>query len=291
MARGPNGAVLVTGASTGIGRATALELVRRGHRVFAGVRKRADGEALKEAAEGELVPVNLDVAKERSIAAARRKVQRAVGGDGLQALVNNAGVADAGPIEHVPVEDFRSVIEVNLVGQYAVTQAFLPLIRRGAGRVVFLSSIGGLVASPFMAAYSASKFGVEALADSLRREVRPWGIDVVVVEPGSIATPIWERGARTVDSRKPSREATRMYGKQVEAMREGLIATGESGIEPDRVAKVIVRALRARRPRTRYLVGADAKWGRRLSRITSDRLFDRMIRRSYALPDDAPPAR
>lgn len=285
------GAVLVTGASTGIGRATALELARRGHGVFAGVRKRADGESLRRDVEGGLVPVNLDVTKEGSIANARRKVQRAVGGDGLAALINNAGVGDAGPIEHVPVEDFRKVIEVNLIGQYAVTQAFLPLIRRGGGRVVFVSSIGGLVASPFMSAYSASKFGVEALADSLRREVRPWGIDVVVIEPGSIATPIWERGASTFDARKPARDQKRMYGKQLEAMRAGLIATGEAGIEPEKVAKVIARALRARRPRTRYLVGPDAKIGRRMKGIATDRVLDRLVRRNYELPDEAPPAR
>lgn len=291
MARGDKGAVVITGASTGIGRATALELARRGHRVFAGVRKGADGESLRKDAEGELTPVSIDVTKGSSIASARRKVQRAVGGDGLAALVNNAGVGDAGPIEHLPVEDFRNVIEVNLVGQYAVTQAFLPLIRRGGGRVVFVSSIGGLVASPFMSAYSASKFGVEALADSLRREVRPWGIDVVVVEPGSIATPIWERGAERFDARKPSREQTRLYGRQLEAMRAGIIATGERGIEPDRVAKVIARAVRARRPRTRYLVGLDAKVGRRMKAIATDRVLDRLVRRNYDLPDEAPSAR
>ena len=289
MAGRDNGAVLVTGASTGIGRATALEFARGGHRVFAGVRKRADGESLQADAEGELVPVMIDVTKERSIAAAKRKVQRAAGGDGLAALVNNAGVGDAGPVETLPVEEFRNVIEVNLVGQYAATQAFLPLIRRGGGRVVFVSSIGGLVASPFMSAYSASKFGVEALADSLRREVRPWGIDVIVIEPGSIATPIWERGAERFDARKPSREQTRLYGDQLEAMRAGIIATGERGIPPERVARTIARAIGARRPKTRYLVGLDAKMGRRIKGLVSDRRLDRLLRSRYDLPDEAPP--
>jgi NAD(P)-dependent dehydrogenase (short-subunit alcohol dehydrogenase family) len=180
------------------------------------------------------------------------------------------------------------VIEVNLIGQYAVTQAFLPLIRRGEGRVVFVSSIGGLVATPFLSAYSASKFGVEALADSLRREVRPWGIDVVVIEPGSIATPIWERGAERFDARKPPREQTRLYGDQLEAMRAESMATAERGIPPDRVAKTIARAIGARRPKTRYLVGRDAKMGRRIKSLVSDRRLDRLLRRRYKLPDEPP---
>ena len=292
MARKERGAVVITGASTGIGRATALELERRGHRVFAGVRRRADADSLVQASAGDgLVPITLDVTKDRSIAAARRKVQRAVGKRGLAAVVNNAGIGIAGAIEHLPVSEFRRVIEINLTGQYAVTQAFLPLIRRGGGRVLFVGSIGGRVASPFMSAYSASKFGIEGMADSLRRELNPWGIHVVVVEPGSIATPIWGKGAEVYDARRPSSEERRLYGKQLEAMREAIMETAERGIEPEAVAKVIARAIRRRRPRTRYLVGTDARAGRAMSRLVSDRTLDRLLRRRLKLPDEAPPAR
>ena len=197
------GAVVVTGASTGIGRATALHLDEQGYKVFAGVRKQADADSLEKEGSERLTPVTIDVAEQRSIDG------RAQGGPatpsarrGLAGLVNNAGIADAGPVEHLPVDEFQKVIDVNLVGQYAVTQAFLPLLRRGDGTIVFITSIGGRVASPFFSPYNAAKFGLEGMADSLRRELKPWkGMDVVVVEPGSIATPIWEKGERQLRGR------------------------------------------------------------------------------------------
>ena len=192
------GAVVVTGASSGIGRATALHLDRQGYKVFAGVRKQADAESLEKEGSERLTPVTIDVAEQDSIEAAHMEVQDAVADRGLAGLVNNAGIATAGPVEHLPVDEFQKVIDVNLVGQYAVTQAFLPLLRRGDGTIVFITSIGGRVASPFFSPYNAAKFGLEGMADSLRRELKPWkGMDVVVVEPGSIATPIWEKGTTT----------------------------------------------------------------------------------------------
>ena len=293
MARNEKGAVLVTGASTGIGRATALHLVGRGHTVFAGVRKKPDAERLRSEGSERLVPVMLDVTKPRSISAARAKVQRAVGRAGLAGLVNNAGVASAGPVEHLPVEEFRRVLETNLVGQYAVTQAFLPLIRRARGTIVFISSIGGKLATPFLSPYSASKFGLEALADSLRREVKPWGIGVVVVEPGSISTPIWDRGVDNFERNLPAmgREAKRLYGEQMNSMRAAVIETAERGIEPEAVARVVARAIRRRRPRTRYLVGVDAKLMRRIAAGLGDRTLDRVVRRRMRLPDEAPKGR
>lgn len=292
MARDSKGAVLVTGASTGIGRATAVRLERNGFTVFAGVRKKADAESLEaEAAHGRIKPVTLDVVKPRSVSAAREKVQRAVGKAGLAGLVNNAGIANAGPVEHLPVSEFERVLEVNLTGQYAVTQAFLPLIRRGAGTIVFITSIGGLIATPFMSPYHAAKFGLEGLADSLRRELKPWDIDVVVVEPGSIATPIWDKGTDAFDRTEFGTEAKRLYGKQMDAMRNVIVETAERGVEPERVAKVIERAIRARSPRARYIVGTDAKVMRRVSRLVGDKNFDRLMRRSMKLPDEAPKAR
>jgi NAD(P)-dependent dehydrogenase (short-subunit alcohol dehydrogenase family) len=180
------GAVLVTGASSGIGEATASHLASLGFRVFAGVRKDEDAERLRE----RVTPVKLDVVDEESIATARREVEEAAP-DGLAGLVNNAGVSVSGPVEFIPLEELRRQLEVNVIGQVAVTQAFLPAIRRARGRIVNVSSVGGRVALPLMSPYNASKFALEAVSDSLRREVRQFGVHVAVVEPGAIRTRIW----------------------------------------------------------------------------------------------------
>ena len=293
MARKEKGAVLVTGASSGIGRATALHLAEKGYRVFAGVRKQKDADSLEAEASGDLTPVKLDVAKAADIEAAEKKVRRAVGKEGLYGLVNNAGIGDGGPVEFVPIEDFKRVIDVNLTGQVAMTQAFLPLIRRATGRIVFITSIGGKIATPFMSPYHASKFGLEAVADSLRREVKPWGIEVIVIEPGNIATEIWQKGAESADVQRQNApaEAQRLYGAQIDRFEEVLKEADTRGIEPVKVGKVIRRALEARRPRTRYLVGSDAKVARNIERALPNRVFDRVIRGRLKLPDDAPPGR
>ena len=201
MAANASGAVVVTGASTGIGRATALYLDAKGYLVFPGVRKEADAEGLRQQGSDRLAPVMIDVTDEKSIASAREQVAEAVGERGLAGLVNNAGVGGGGPIEFIPLDELRSTLEVNLIGQVAVTQAFLPLIRRRKGTIVFIASIGGRVASPFMSPYNTSKFGIEALGESLRHELAPWGIDVAVVEPGSIDTEIWSKGDEAVRER------------------------------------------------------------------------------------------
>ena len=293
MAGSKSGAVLVTGASTGIGRATALHLAEKGYRVFAGIRKQKDADSLTEAASGNLTPITLDVSKAGHIEAAEKKVRRAVGKEGLYGLVNNAGIGDGGPIEFVPIEDFKRVIDVNLTGQVAMTQAFLPLIRRATGRIVFITSIGGKIATPFMSPYHASKFGLEAVADSLRREVKPWGIEVIVIEPGNIATEIWRKGGESADAQrdKAPPEAERLYGSQMTRFEEVLREADTRGIEPVKVGKTIRRALEARRPRTRYLVGTDAKVARNVERVLPNRTFDRVIRNQLKLPDDAPPGR
>ena len=287
------GAVVVTGASSGIGRATALRLDQQGYRVFAGVRKQKDANELKKEGSERLTPITIDVAKPQSIKTAKAKVQRAVGKSGLVGLVNNAGVGGGGPIEQIPLDHFREVIDVNLTGQVAVTQAFMPLIRRATGTVVFVTSIGGRVVTPFLGPYNAAKFGLEAVADALRAEVKPWGINVVVVEPGSIATKIWEKGDETIKKQVDAltREGKRLYGAQIKAGAKMFLKTGERGIEPEAVAKVIEKAIRRRRPRTRYLVGTDAKIMRRMSSVVSDRTMDRIKRRAMGLPDDAPPGR
>lgn len=282
--QGPRGAVVVTGSSTGIGRASVLHLDRLGFTVFAGVRRPGDGEELRAAASERLEPLIIDVTEPDLIAAAAERVEADSPG-GLAGLVNNAGVAVPGPVELIPIDEFRHQIEINLVGQVAVTQAFLPALRKGRGRVVFLSSIGGLFANPYMAPYHASKFGIEAVGDSLRQELRPFGVEVSIVEPGSVATPIWEKGRGTVDAlrgRLTPEEAT-LYGEVVERMAAVVTGVGERGVAPEKVAAVIGDALTANRPRTRYLVGADAKAMALFRRIVPDRVRDRLVARRLGL--------
>jgi NAD(P)-dependent dehydrogenase (short-subunit alcohol dehydrogenase family) len=290
MAGNESGAVVVTGASTGIGRATALFLDEKGYRVFAGVRKQADAKSLAEEASDRLTPITIDVTKDRSINAAKQKVQRAAGKDGLVGLVNNAGIGRGGPIEVMPIDDFRINLEVNVVGQVAVTQAFLPLIRKGSGTVVFIASIGGRIASPFLSPYAASKFAIEAVGEALRRELKPWDIDVAVIEPGSISTEIWNKASETAEDRvgKMSPSARRLYGKQMARYGEVIEETAKRGIPPSKVAKVIHKAIRSDKPKHRYLVGTDAKIAARLNGALPDRTFDRMLHRQLKLPTDVP---
>lgn len=274
--------VLITGASTGIGRATALRLDGAGWRVFAGVRRQEDAESLVEAGSANLSPLYLDVTDADQIAAAAALIESQ--GDGLAGVVNNAGVAIPSPLETIPIEDFRRQVEINLTGQVAVTQAVLASIRSAGGRVVFISSIGGRVALPFTGAYHAAKFGVEAVGDVFRQELRPWGISVSIVEPGSIDTPIWERGERTSDevgARSPQREA--LYGRAIGKYREVVRQTAERGIPPEKVAQAVEHALSAGRPRTRYLVGIDAKVQARIRPFIPTPVFDRIVARMMGL--------
>jgi NAD(P)-dependent dehydrogenase (short-subunit alcohol dehydrogenase family) len=273
--------VLITGASTGIGKASALHMDAEGWRVYAGVRREEDANALREAASERLAPLMLDVTSEEQISAAAERVAAEVGEAGLDGLVNNAGIGIFGPLETLPIEDLRRQLEVNLVAQVAVTQAMLPLIRRASGRIVFVSSIGGRIALPFGGPYHASKYGIEAVADCMRQELRPWRIDVAAIEPGSIDTPIWETGERIADeiaARTPSAQE-QLYGKTIERFRVAVKRTAERGIAPEKVAKAIAHALTAPRPRTRYVVGADARAQGLLSRFVPDRMLDRMVAR------------
>jgi NAD(P)-dependent dehydrogenase (short-subunit alcohol dehydrogenase family) len=279
------GAIVITGTSTGIGHACALRLDAAGFEVFAGVRRAEDGERLRERASQRLRPLIVDVTDADALAAAAQTVREAVGDRGLAGLVNNAGVSVAGPLEFIPLDDLRHQLEVNLVGQVAATQAFLPLIRTARGRIVNMSSVGGRVASGFLGPYQASKFAIEAITDSLRKELRPWGIHVVAIEPGSIATPIWEKGSESateiIDGMSP--EARELYGETVSKVAELARKLGERAIPPERVAKVVERALTARRPRTRYLVGIDAQAQVLLDRLLPDRAMDALAARMMGL--------
>jgi len=277
--------VLITGASTGIGRATALHLDAEGWRVFGGVRKEADADSLRAEGSERLVPLMLDVTDAEQIAAAARTIEEQVGESGLDGLVNNAGIAVPGPLETLPIDDFRRQVDVNLSAQVAVTQAMLPALRKARGRIVFITSIGGLMAFPMFGAYHAAKFGLEAVGDVFRQELRPWGIKVAIVEPGSIATPIWERGmgeADAVEGRAGAGHAD-LYGRSTASYREVAMKTAARGIPPEKVAAKIEHALVARRPRTRYLVGADARGQAFAAKILPTRLVDRLIARATGM--------
>jgi NAD(P)-dependent dehydrogenase (short-subunit alcohol dehydrogenase family) len=279
-------AALVTGASTGIGAATALRLDAAGWTVFAGVRRDADAEALRGRATRRLQPVILDVTDAAAIASTREMVAAAVGAAGLHGLVNNAGIAVAAPLEYVPLDDLRRQLEVNVVGLVAVTQAFLPLLRRARGRVVNIGSTSGFLTPAFMGPYCASKYAVEAISDALRRELRPWGLEVALVQPGDIATPIWEKSStagRELEARL-SDEARERYGAAIQSMKAYAAETGRKASPAEEVAAVVEDALTARRPRTRYLVGRGATIQSTLARWVPDRTLDGMLEKEMGLP-------
>ena len=211
------GAVVITGASTGIGEACALHLDKLGYRVFAGIRKSADGESLRRRASERLVPVRLDISDAMEVAQAARIIIEMLGGGGLAGLINNAGIVVGGMLEFLPLDALRRQLEVNVVGQIAVTQAFLSSLRKARGRIVNISSVSGLISSPFTGAYSASKFALEALTDSLRMELRPWKMHVALVEPGFIQTPIASKSlaaAEELKSQLPAEAVHRAEGRQ-----------------------------------------------------------------------------
>jgi NAD(P)-dependent dehydrogenase (short-subunit alcohol dehydrogenase family) len=268
-------AVLVTGASTGIGEATARRLKRSGWEVFAAARKDADLERL--GGEG-FTAVRLDVTDSGSIEAAKKQLDER----GLSGLVNNAGVAVSGPMEYLPLDELRHQLEVNLVGQVAVIQAFMPNIREAKGRIVNVSSIGGRMALPLVGPYAASKFGLEAVSDALRRELRPWGIHVSLIEPGAVVTPIWDRGRETADrlEEEMGKQARARYGKLADKIRSETEKIPDRGVPPDEVAKAIERALTDSRPKTRYVVGRDAKTRLKVKAVAGDRGMDALIART-----------
>jgi len=279
-------AVVITGASTGIGRATALHMDREGFRVFAGVRRDRDAESLSKEASERLQPLHLDVVDPLSIKLAQKSVHAALGQAGLQGIVNNAGIGVAGPFEFLNLDELRRQLEVNVVGQVAVTQAFLPLIRKRGGRVVNIGSIGGRMAAPILGPYAISKFAMEAFSDSLRVELKPWGIHVSLIEPGSIATPIFGKGQAYADQniRELPPEALGYYGTGIEAVQGAFREMERAAIPAEHVARAIQHALTAKRPRTRYLVGLDARIQALLTWLLPDRLRDAVLTRLWKYP-------
>ena len=243
----PLGGVLVTGASSGIGLETCRELAAHGFRVFGSVRRAEDEAAV--VAKG-ATPVRLEVTDRASIRAARDQVTTLLAGAPLAGIVNNAGISGAGPLELLDLDEFRKMFEVNTLGAVGVTQEFLPLLKAARGRIVNISSVSGRVAPPFMAPYAASKFALEAISDCMRHELHPFGVDVIVIEPGIIRTPIWEKGA------KADLAAVRNtpYEKVLTRMRDYAASVGQGAIPPSRVAAAILHALTARRPSARIPV-------------------------------------
>jgi NAD(P)-dependent dehydrogenase (short-subunit alcohol dehydrogenase family) len=281
--------VVITGASTGIGAGCAIGCAQQGMTVFAGVRDLRAGEALQAKEGAAIIPLQLDVTDDESIKRAADTVRQRVGGAGLAGLINNAGIAIGSPLEVIPLSQLRKQLEVNVIGQIAVTQAFLPLLRQAQGRIVNMGSIAGRGTIPMMGPYSASKFAMEALTDALRLELYPWGIHVSIIEPGAIATPIWDKSLNTaldVEKDMPA-GAKFLYEKAARQVREAVQEAAQRAIPVDAVVQAVLHALTAPRPKTRYLVGTDAKLRAFTSKWFPDRMQDWILKKVLKLPGRA----
>jgi NAD(P)-dependent dehydrogenase (short-subunit alcohol dehydrogenase family) len=251
--------VVVTGASTGIGHGTAKVLIKKGFRVFGSVRKQADAERLKKEFGANFFPLIFDVTDEKAVKASTADVAAKLFGWPLFGLVNNAGIAVPGPLLYLTIDEFRHQIDVNLTGQLITTQAFAPLLmsdterKVGPGRIVMISSVGGRNASPFVGPYNASKFGLEGLSESLRRELLLLGIDVIIIAPGAVATAIWDKA----DAVDVARFANTPYAKMLANLKDYMVSSGRQGLSEERLGRAVWRALVARNPKTRYVVTPD----------------------------------
>jgi NAD(P)-dependent dehydrogenase (short-subunit alcohol dehydrogenase family) len=272
--------VLVTGASTGIGRECVLRLAAAGFDVYAGVRSSGAAADLRQNAAG-LTPVTIDVTDAASIEGAARFIGERTGDRGLWGLVNNAGISVAGPLELLPIEELKRQFDVNVFGQIAVTQAFLPLIRKARGRILFMGSIAGRLAIPFVGAYSGAKYALEAFSDALSMELRQWKIPVSILEPGNVATPIWEKSKdRFLETvRKITPAGRELYREWLDAIPKAVDGFTRGGIPPSRVASIVVKAISSPRPRARYTVGWDSRVYGKLAPLLPGRLRQRLIPR------------
>lgn len=268
-------AVIVTGASTGIGQAMVENFAANGIRVFAAVR------TLSSVEEHPLVtPVRLDITSAQEALDAAQVVREALGETRLRGIINNAGIAVGGPLEFLDLDEMRRQLEVNVIGQLSVTQAFLPLLREhGKGRIVFTSSIGGRVAAPYIGPYSASKHALNGMAESLRRELKPWGIGVSLLSPATVATPIWDKAGADIDdiAAKLPPEAVELYGSAIESMRAISKQARTAGIPASKVAEAAHHAVFARRAKAEYLIGREAKIAATASNLLPFRTFDKAV--------------
>jgi NAD(P)-dependent dehydrogenase (short-subunit alcohol dehydrogenase family) len=278
--------VLITGSSTGIGRAAAQELVAYGYHVFGSVRREADAAELQAQLGQNFTPLLFDVTDEAAIKAAADRVADQLTGQSLCGLINNAGVGGGGPLMHQPVAEVRRMFEINVLGVIAVTQAFLPLLgarqprSQSPGRIINVSSVGGKITPPFLGAYSGSKHALKAMSNALRRELAIYGIDVIVIEPGSVKTAIWDKAEQEGFAAK---YADTIYGPIAVRFEQAFIAQGRAGVGPEVVAGVIRRALESPQPKSRYALPDDPIQGWLLPRLLPDRWLDRLIARRFGL--------
>lgn len=278
--------IVITGASSGIGKATALRLAQRGWRVFAAVRRDADARALQSESRNGLETVFLDVTDQGSIAAAAQDVTARLQGHGLDALFNNAGVGTTSPVEFFPLDKLRELFEINLFGQVAAIQAFLPLLRKARGRIINTGSVGDYLTPPFGGALAASKVAFASMSAALRMELRPQGIKVCVLEPGAINTPAVEKTLGTVEKSISSLppEGVSLYAEGMRAMASAFTKKEHAGSPPEAVAEVVERALTDPRPRTRYAAGKDATKLKLLGIFLPEKLLDAALLRVFGLP-------
>jgi NAD(P)-dependent dehydrogenase (short-subunit alcohol dehydrogenase family) len=270
--------VVVTGASTGIGWGCVKILIGAGYRVFGSVRKQADADRLQAEFGPNFTPLIFDVTDQAAVQRGAAVVEKALGGETLLGLVNNAGVAVAGPLLYIGIDELRQQLEVNLIAQLTVTQAFAPLLgadtsrKDKPGRIVMMSSIGGKNAFPFMGPYSASKFGLEGLSESLRRELMVFGIDVIMIRPGAVRTPIWDKA----DEVDVTRFANTPYYSSLDKVKEVMIGQGRKGYPPERIGRAVLKALTTARPKTAYTENPDRLQGAAV-RLLPKRTVDKAI--------------
>ena len=277
--------VVITGASRGIGRTSALLLDKSGFKVFAGVRSREDGEQLVRKSSGNIIPVTIDVIKQDTIDSAANKIAGIIKSSGIWGLVNNAGIAIAGPMEFMPMERIREQFEINFFGQISVTQRFLPLIRQGKGRIINISSKEAILAMPLIGPYCASKFALEAFSDALRLELKQWNIPVSIIQPGTIATQIIEQSISSAEEcvRDLPEHAGELYNECFIAARKTADKILKAAIPTEKVAKTILKALTVKKPKPRYTVGVDARALSIMSRLMSDNMMDKIILKQMGL--------
>lgn len=271
--------IFISGAARGIGKACALLLDGLGYRVFAGVRREQDAAELKSKTSSSLTPVIMEITDTDSINLGARQIGTEVGSGGLYGLVNNAGIVVAGPLEFIPLDLVRRQFEVNFIGHLAVTQALMPLLRKGGGRVINISSKEGIVSMPYIGPYCASKFALEAFSNSLRMELKPWNMPVSVIEPGTIATEIIQRSIADAEEciRNLPKHANDMYESCFNKARQASDRIASAAIPVESVARIVAKALADKKPRTRYTVGIDARALAILARLLPDWMLDKVI--------------
>lgn len=283
-------AILISGASSGIGRALSLELDRQGYQVFAGVRKPDDAEAIRSQSSDRLIPLLLDVTLPETITAACRDVCVKTGGE-LYCLINNAGISIGGSMEFISIENFKHQLDVNVIGQLALTQACLPLLRKGIGRVIFVSSVAGRLVSPFNSPYGVSKAALVAMADGLRLELAPWNIKISVLIVGSVQTPIWEKSSRMAGEilRFMPAESRDMYGKMQSRAGKFYAHAGKHGMQVEELVRITKGVIKSSRPKEYILVGRDAVLIELMAKLLPVRWRDWLVRERMGLlkPDNA----